>query len=111
VIADIYAANRAHDDVPYYSPRSDFSWSGGVRSDWSIYRRYRFAVSQSLALQAGRYDQASFGAGGIWSADYRLSLTMGERWYTDFGVRRQRGFYDGTPEHATYFSASFSGRF
>ena len=44
-------------------------------------------------------------------ADYRLSVGWSQRWYTDIGVRRQRGFYDGASEHATFFVAGFSGRF
>lgn len=111
LVGDVYSANRRRDDVPYYSPKSDFSWSMGLRGEHSIYRRYRMAVSQSLTTQLGHYDQAGFPSGSIWVADYRVSLTVGERWYTDLAVRRQRSFYDGVPEFSTFFIANFSGRF
>jgi biofilm PGA synthesis protein PgaA len=111
LVGNIYIADRDRDDVAYFSPRTSFSWETGLRADWSVYRDYRLDVSQSLTVQAGRHDQAGYDAGGIWSADYRLSVGWQQRWYTDIGARRQRGFYDGTPEHATYFVAGFSGRF
>ena len=82
-----------------------------MRTKWITYRNYRLDFSQTLSLQAGRYDQADFAAGGIWAADYRLSMAIEQRWYVDLGARRQRAFYDGAAEYATWFVAGLGGRF
>jgi biofilm PGA synthesis protein PgaA len=111
LIADLYGSERERDDVAYFSPTSDFSWTSGLRVDWSVYRRFRFDVSQSLSAQVGQYNQAGYSAGGTWSAEYRLSVAMGERWYANIGALRLRRFFDGLAEYATFVVAGFSGRF
>jgi biofilm PGA synthesis protein PgaA len=110
-IGEVYGSSRTRDDVAYFSPRHDSSWLAGFRTRWVTYRNHRLDFSQTLSLQAGRYDQAGYAAGGIWAADYRLSVALEQRWYVDMGARRQRGFYDGAGEYATWFIASLGGRF
>ena len=110
-IGEVYGSSRSRDDVAYFSPRHDSSWMAGFRTKWVTYRNHRLDFSQTLSLQAGRYDQASFAAGGIWTADYRLSVAANQRWYVDVGARRQRGFYDGAAEYSTWFVAALGGRF
>ena len=110
-VGELYGSSRDRDDVAYFSPRHDTSWLAGIRTRWTTYRNYRLDLTQTLTLQAGRYDQANFAAGGIWAADYRLSVAVERRWYVDLGLRRQRGFYDGSPEHSTWFVAGLGGRF
>jgi hypothetical protein len=42
--------------------------------------------------------------------EYGISLSIGHRWYSNLGIRRQRAHYDGAPEHATFFVAGIEGR-
>ena len=111
VLADLYTSARELDDVAYFSPSHDFSWSGGMRASWMTWRRYDLDVSQTLRLEAGQYNQASYSPGTLWAAEYRISLSARQRWYTNLGIRRQRAHYDGNAEHATYFVAGLEGRF
>ena len=110
-LADLYTSARDRDDVAYFSPRHDFSWSGGLRADWMTWRRYDLDISQTLRLEAGQYNQAGYSPGAIWAAEYRFSLSTGHGWYTNLGVRRQRAHYDGNAEDATFFVAGIEGRF
>lgn len=110
VLADLYTSARDSDDVAYFSPKHDFSWSGGMRANWMTWRRYDFDFSQTLRLEAGQYNQASFSPGSIWAAEYGISLSIRQRWYANFGIRRQRAHYDGAAEYATFFVAGIEGR-
>ncbi len=110
VLADLYTSARDREDVAYFSPRHDFSWSGGMRASWMTWRRYDLDVSQTLRIEAGQYNQASFSPGTIWAMEYGISLSIGHRWYSNLGIRRQRAHYDGAPEHATFFVAGIEGR-
>lgn len=111
LLADLYTSARELDDVAYFSPRHDFSWSGGMRASWMTWRRYDLDVSQTLRLEAGQYNQASYSPGALWAAEYRISLSVGQRWYTNLGIRRQRAHYDGNAEHATFVVAGLEGHF
>lgn len=111
VLADLYTSARERDDVAYFSPRHDFSWTGGLRADWMTWRRYDLDVSQTLRLEAGQYNQADFSPGAIWAVEYRISLSTGRGWYTNLGVRQHRAHYDGNAEDATFFTAGIEGRF
>ena len=110
-LADLYSSRRERDDVAYFSPRHDFSWSGGLRANWMTWRRYDFDISQTLRVEAGQYDQARFSPGTIWAAEYGISLSVGRRWYANFSIRRQQAHYDGAAELATFFAASVEGGF
>ena len=111
VLADLYTSAREREDVAYFSPRHDFSWSGGARASWMTWRRYDLDLSQTLRLEAGQYNQASFSPGAIWAAEYSISLAIQQRWYTNLGMRRQRAHYDGAAEYATFVVAGLEGRF
>ena len=111
LLADLYTSARERDDVAYFSPRHDFSWSGGMRADWMTWRRYDLDISQTLRLEAGQYNQASFPPGALWAAEYRVSLSVNQRLSSNLGIRRQRAHYDGNGEDAIFFVAGLEGHF
>jgi len=111
LLGDIYTSSSDEDDVPYFSPRSNFSWSVGVSNDWLIYRRYDFGLSHKLTGRLGQVDQSGFGTDSTWSLDYLFHYDFDSRWGGFIGLNRNSNVYDGTREYATYVFGGLRGRF
>ena len=108
--AEISAGGNRSADVPYFSPRHDATWLLGATHQWRIFRHYERSLTQSIAVAAGRYDQSDFESGAIWRASYRLRWQARDSLALSIGVDRNRMFYDGSPEHGTYFVAGVEAR-
>jgi biofilm PGA synthesis protein PgaA len=111
LLGDIYTASSNEDDVPYFSPKSSFSWSVGVSNDWLMYRRYDFGLSHNFQGKIGQVDQAGFGQESTWALEYRFYAEFDPRWGAYIGLSRNSNVYDSTREYATYIFGGLRGRF
>jgi biofilm PGA synthesis protein PgaA len=111
LLGSIYTSRSNEDDVPYFSPRSSFSWSVGVSNDWLMYRRYDFGLWHNLTGTLGQVDQSGYGPESTWSLDYRFYADFDPRWGAYIGLRRNSNVYDGTREYATYIFGGLRGSF
>ncbi len=111
LLGELFAEERDRDDVPYFSPLESIGWAAGLRNDWTMLKRYDFALVHRLTGMAGRYDQSGFAAGDTWSLDYELVADLSRRWSTRIGVRRRGNVYDGQKESSTFYLFGFRGRF
>ncbi len=107
----MYFENRDRTDVSYFSPPHAKGWSGGLRNDWQMLRRYDFALIHSLTVLAGQYDQANYASGNVWSLDYEFHAEISKRWNARVGISRRSNFYDGQREYSTFLLAGLNGRF
>jgi biofilm PGA synthesis protein PgaA len=111
LLGSIYSASNSEDDVPYFSPKSSFSWSVGASNDWLMYRRYDFGMSHNLTGRLGQVDQSGYSAETTWSLEYRLYTNFDPRWGSYIGLLRNSNVYDNTREYATYVLGGLWGRF
>lgn len=111
LLGDLFVESRARDDVAYFSPLDSISWTTGLRNEWTMVRRYDFALTHILTGQAGQYDQSGFGAGTIWSVGYQFRAEINRRWEAQVGFTRSSNVYDGEREYANFLLAGFRGRF
>jgi len=111
LLGDVFSENRRLDEVAYFSPLSAVSWGAGLRNDWTMYRRYDFALAHTLTGRAGRYDQSGFDAATNWSGEYRFHIDVNARWNAYLGLMRSSNVYDGTREYATFVMVGLGGRF
>ena len=94
-----------------FSPLSSVSWTAGLRNDWTMIRRYDFALSHVLTGRSGQYNQSGFSTGTIWSVDYQFRAQINKRWEAQVGFSRSSNVYDGARELANFVLAGFRGRF
>jgi biofilm PGA synthesis protein PgaA len=111
LLGELYFDDRDRADVSYFSPPHAVSWSGSVRNDWQMLRRYDFALIHSLTMGAGQYDQANYETGNTWSLDYEFTAEISKRWSARVGIGRRSNFYDGQREFSTFLLAGLNGRF
>jgi biofilm PGA synthesis protein PgaA len=109
--ADLYASRNSRPGGPYFSPRSDWSISGGLFGQHVTWRRYERSFVQAFSVEFGRYDQQAFAADWIALARYE------HRWRRDpwteftYGITLDRRVYDGAPERGIALSAGLRQRF
>jgi biofilm PGA synthesis protein PgaA len=111
LVGELFMEDRARDDVAYFSPLNSVSWTAGLRNDWTMYRRYDFALSHGLTGRAGQYNQSGFSTSTIWSVGYQFRAEINKRWETHVGFSRNSNVYDGAREYANFVVAGFRGRF
>jgi biofilm PGA synthesis protein PgaA len=110
-IGEAFSANRDRSDVPYFSPKSSFSWSAGLRFDWLMTRRYDFALTHTITGQMGRHKQSGFEKDGIWSLHYEFRADLSNSLSTHLGLNRRRNVYDGELEYSTFIIGGLRWRF
>jgi biofilm PGA synthesis protein PgaA len=111
LLGELSFENRDRTDVSYFSPPHAVGWSGSLRNDWQMLRRYDFALIHSLTVMAGQYDQANYATGNVWSLDYEFQAEISKLWNARVGISRRSNFYDGQREYSTFFLAGLNGRF
>ena len=111
LLGELFVESRDREDVAYFSPLSSVSWTAGLRNDWTMIRRYDFALSHVLTGRSGQYNQSGFSTGTIWSVDYQFRAQINKRWEAQFGFSRSSNVYDGARELANFVLAGFRGRF
>jgi hypothetical protein len=111
LVGELFVGNSDREDVAYFSPLNSVSWTAGLRNDWTMFRRYDFALSHVLTGRFGQYKQSSFSTGSIWSVDYQFRAQINKRWETHVGFSRTSNVYDGERETADFVVAGFRGRF
>jgi biofilm PGA synthesis protein PgaA len=111
LLGSIYSGSSREDDVPYFSPKSSFSWSVGVSNDWLMYRRYDFGLSHNITANLGQVDQSGYGPEPTWSLEYQFHANFNPSWGAYIGLSRNSNVYDNTREYATYVLGGLWGRF
>ena len=111
LVGELFVESRDREDVAYFSPLNSASWMTGLRNDWTMFRRYDFALSHVLTGQAGQYNQSGFSTSTIWSVGYQFRAEINKRWETQVGFSRNSNVYDGARELANFVLAGFRGRF
>jgi len=108
---EAFTDNRRRDDVVYFSPKSSFSWSAGLRYDWLMARRYDFGLTHTVTGNMGQYDQSGADADSVWSLNYEFSADLNNRLSTHLGLSRRSNVYDGIRENGTFYSGGFRWKF
>jgi hypothetical protein len=111
LLGELFVESRDREDVAYFSPLSSVSWTAGLRNDWTMIRRYDFALSHVLTGRSGQYNQSGFSTSTIWSVDYQFRAEINKRWEAQVGFSRSSNVYDGARELANFVLAGFRGRF
>ena len=111
LLGELFVESRDREDVAYFSPLSSVSWTAGLRNDWTMFRRYDFALSHVLTGRSGQYNQSGFSTSTIWSVDYQFRAEINKRWEAQVGFSRSSNVYDGARELANFVLAGFRGRF
>lgn len=67
---EVFATRNRRSDVPYYSPRREYSVLPSLSLHHTLKRRYETAWTQHLGIGAGVLHQHGFGSGAITSVSY-----------------------------------------
>ncbi len=107
---DLYSSRNTLTNVPYFSPKSDVSATGGVLVEHVAWRRYDNSFVHALTLDAGTYTQQGYGTDWIATVGYE------HRWRFDpltefrYGVQLTRRVYDGSPENGVALFVALTQR-
>jgi biofilm PGA synthesis protein PgaA len=98
-LAELYGSTNSMSDVPYYSPRADFSATVGLLAEHMLWRRYERSFVHALSVSGGVYAERGFDAGPIGTVSYE------HRWQIDpwtelkYGISLAEHRYDGVGAH------------
>ncbi|WGT62447.1 poly-beta-1,6 N-acetyl-D-glucosamine export porin PgaA [Variovorax paradoxus] len=84
--------------VPYFSPSRDASTELTVRAQWLHWKRDDRQFFQAVEASGGRYHQAGFGAGPLWSLRYEHKWLLGPKLTLRYGLGISGHPYDGVRE-------------
>jgi biofilm PGA synthesis protein PgaA len=96
---ELYGSANRLTDVPYYSPRADFSATVGLLVEHTLWRRYEHSFAHALNVSGGVYAERGFAVGPIGTVAYE------HRWQFDpwtalsYGVSLAEHRYDGAGAH------------
>jgi len=105
------ASSNSKQDVGYYSPEADLTATGGLTAEHVLWRSYDNSLVQALTVDAGVYDERSFGADWIGSVGYE------QRWRFDpwteirYGALLTRRVFDGDAEEGIALTLGLTQRF
>lgn len=94
-----YASHNSEDaERPYFNPKSDLEFGGGLTYGALLWRNYDKSLSHFISGGAGNYNQKHFGSDVVWDLGYRQELDITDRFSAAYGLGYSRRVYDGDPE-------------
>ncbi len=103
--------NSLGDQVPYFNPRRDASFTLGADATHMLWRRYERSLSQTLSASAGGYWQDGFGTAGVGHVTYMQTYQHAPRTAWDYGLSWSHRVYDGDAERALAAFVTLNTRF
>jgi biofilm PGA synthesis protein PgaA len=94
-LGELFRSWNTRSDVPYYSPRNDFSAIAGAKAEHVLWRQYEISFSQAVQLDAGLYAQHGFADDWIGTASYEHRWRFDPSTEFHYAVRVSRRVYDG----------------
>ena len=104
---EVFTSRNSSDNVFYFSPLSDLSYGLVLRNDWRLFRRYQNEFHHRLDVGIGRYRQQGHDSAPTWVWSYAHAWRSSD-FSVEYGVRRKRAIFDGTPEVETTLFGSLN---
>ncbi|WP_187394942.1 poly-beta-1,6 N-acetyl-D-glucosamine export porin PgaA [Pigmentiphaga aceris] len=96
--AEVAGADRQ--DVPYFSPSRERAVELGLRAQYLTWKRDDRRFYQVVQAGTGRYNQAGFGSGALWSVRYQHQWDIGDALQLSYGLGISSHPYDGRSERS-----------
>jgi biofilm PGA synthesis protein PgaA len=97
--AELYGSTNRLTDVPYYSPRADFSATVGLLAEHTMWRRYERSFVHALTVSGGLYAERGFDVGPIGTVAYEHRWQLDPWTVVTYGVSLAEHRYDGAGAH------------
>ena len=95
---ELFATHNRRTDVPYYSPRKEYSLLPSLTLQHSLLRRYETAWTQQISLGAGTVYQQGFGTGTMIQLSYGQRFQANDMLELGATLAHQSRPYDGVRE-------------
>ncbi len=102
--------NRKQNRV-YYAPQEERYVTLSLVNSWNLYTLYERQIVQKVVLEGGTHWEKGYGSQTTGAAEIAQEWQWNDRFGFDFGIRRSRASYDGTPEYANQFYLNMNGSF
>ena len=102
----LYAAHNERVDGSYFSPKSSVSLPLTIKPQHMLWRRYRTALWQQLALEVGPVQQHDYDTELNWSVSYEHRWIRRPRFELVYGIGHASRVYDGEREEAWFLRVS-----
>lgn len=108
---ELFASRNSRTDVPYYSPRREYSILPTLSWNHTIYQRYQTAWTQQLSAGLGGVNQHSYGTGSVAMISYGQRYKANDVFEIGGTLSAVSRPYDGVREREWRFVFDMTYRF